>query len=214
MKEAKAAGKMLFPLVLCLCLSACSPGASSPAGTVSSTKSTTSAATVTSVAATSKTTAPATITTTPASTAKTTAPPAGASKLTMKESFALLCQKTGKNDLKIYSYQAYSIDSQGKSGDWQIVGYSPSENKNYVLRTSSATTKTMDINNPDQKNVTYYPLDRFKDSPEMVAEAMVKTGGKWDDAKCMISFNAAKTTAEVGALNTLIGMYDIPFIKS
>jgi hypothetical protein len=82
-----------------------------------------------------------------------------------------------------------------------------------VLRTNSATTKTSDINDPDQKNVTFYSLDRFKDSPEMVAEAMVKTGGKWDDAKCKLSFVMGKTMAEAGALNSLIGMYEVPFIR-
>jgi len=79
---------------------------------------------------------------------------------------------------------------------------------------SAATTKpTSDINSPDQKNVTFYPLDRFKDSPEMVAEAMVKTGGKWDDAKCKLSFVMGKTTAEAWALSSLIGMYEVPFLK-
>ena len=213
MKEVRAAAGVLFWLMVCLSFVACAAGPSGTSGDSPATSKPTTNTSTTANIATSKTAALSTATTPTASTTKTTASPAAVSKLTMKESFALLCQKTGKSDLMIYSYLAYSIDSKGKSDDWQIVGYSAADNKNYVLRTSSTTTKTMDINNPDQKNVTFYPLDRFKDSPEMVAETMVKTGGKWDDAKCKLSFVMGKTTAEAGALSSLIGMYEVPFLK-
>ncbi len=132
--------------------------------------------------------------------------------VTMKKAFELLKKEANANDLKLYSYNAFSINSEGQSNNFDIVGYSPAAKKNYWLRVDVGEVELDEINNPDIEGITFYDIDSFKDSKELVSEAIEKVG-KWDDEKCLLSIHLAKEEAELGALNKEIGITNITYLK-
>jgi len=133
-------------------------------------------------------------------------------KRTMKEAFSLLKEMSGIKDLMLYSYEAFKVEKDGKSISYTIVGYSKSKNKNFYIRASEDEIKLKEINDPDTEGDTYYEIDKFRDSPEMVKDVIDKVG-KWDDEKGRIMLNMAQPMAQVGALVKDIGENKVPYLK-
>ncbi len=133
-------------------------------------------------------------------------------EMTMKEAFSMLEQMSGMDDLQLYSYNAFEMDSNGCSGDFWIVGYSATTGKNYFLSVDADETELEEINDPDLEGITFYDIEQIKDSSEIVCEAIAVLG-KWDDTKGVLNVAMFKENAETGAMAADIGLVDIAYLK-
>ena len=131
-------------------------------------------------------------------------------KPTLKEAYDMLADRVQLDDLKFFSYAAYSIDQQGRSSDMQIVCYSASTDKNYRLKIEGPEIDLKEIDNPDTDEHECLDINMMRNSPEIIAEAAGKLG-TWDDDKGRLSIIVGKKMAEAGVLSTDIGLVDVSY---
>ncbi len=134
-------------------------------------------------------------------------------KMTLKEAYQILCENTGVDDLNLYSYTGFYVDIEGKSDNFSIVGYSSSNQSTYQFAIRSGTVKFKEYNTVDPvEDTNLHEIDAFKDSPQLVQEAVGKLG-KWPDEGGSISLLIEKPEVEVGALKTGYGLVKLTYVK-
>lgn len=116
-------------------------------------------------------------------------------KLTVKEAFNIFYQNTKVPDLVFLDYRSSNMDSLGKASVYSLTGYSPSQQKVYSIivslpdeynqSPSALKEPRITLNTNDASmyvwwelkqplNYKYWQIDTIKDSPTLVAEAIVK----------------------------------------
>lgn len=110
------------------------------------------------------------------------------SGITLAESFAVLRSRAGIPDLAFFSYQGFGVDSEGKTVDYTIAGYSAEGDDVIVLRSDGKEIKMNTVSEPAEgSGATVDNLALMKDTPEMVAEALAENPACPEGINLMVS---------------------------
>jgi hypothetical protein len=135
-------------------------------------------------------------------------------KMDMVEAFALLASRWERTDLQLFSYSAVGVDTEGKSNNFQVVGYSAADMANYILDLKDNVIKLDRLDIPDVLAVkTFYGIERYRTIAALVADAMVLSGGRWDDVHGKVDLSILMINATVSAPGTDIGTYRVPYME-
>ncbi|MBN2251158.1 MAG: hypothetical protein JW724_03675 [Candidatus Altiarchaeota archaeon] len=97
------------------------------------------------------------------------------SGITMAESFAVLRSRSGIPDLAFFSYQGFGVDSEGRTDDYVVAGYSAVNDDVIFLRSDGKEIKINTVSEPAEgSQATVDNLVLMKDTSEMVAEALAE----------------------------------------
>jgi hypothetical protein len=107
----------------------------------------------------------------------TLAPKINVEKLTLRQAWDRLVAGADAPDLKFWAYSASGLDSTGKTGSYNITGYSKSEDKAHYIQSSDITgTQYYSVKKPSGITNTY-DIGAIKDSPQMIQEITKLKGG-------------------------------------
>jgi len=121
--------------------------------------------------------------------------PALAEGITLHQAFELLRQKSGVDGLAFYGYQAFSVDSQGRSIHFTISGYSAARDKFCYL---VSDVDDIELHCRDQVGIDapiVSDLTTLKSSPEMVREVFAKYTS-CPDGKLNLAVNLTQAKAQ------------------
>jgi len=131
-------------------------------------------------------------------------------KTTLKKSWDILSTKSEAKDLKFYAYIAEDMDNEGKSYNYRLFGYSPSQDRLYAIGSNMDGMNYSTQDNPPGLN-KYYDINEIKDSPQIIEDA-IKVKGSCSDV-IRLTVGADLALAEILCRSDEWAINDYEYLK-